>query len=99
VKETYRNMGEAIARDPKVLDYAMEAVRRQGIVPVRKAVRGGTDGSRLSAMGLLTPNLFCGGQSAHSLCEWLSVPWMAASVGVCLQLLSVWVEKSAGRGG
>jgi di/tripeptidase len=48
-------------------------------------------------MGLLTPNLFCGGQSAHSVREWISVPWMAAAVGVCLQLLSVWVEKSERR--
>ena len=97
VKETYRNMGEFIAKDPKVLNYAVEAVRRQGIEPIRKAVRGGTDGSRLSAMGLLTPNLFCGGQGAHSVREWLSLPWMAAAVGVCLQLLTVWVEKSAVR--
>jgi tripeptide aminopeptidase len=97
IKETYRNMGQAIAKDPKVLDYAIQAVQRQGLEPVRRAVRGGTDGSRLSAMGLLTPNLFCGGQSAHSVREWISVPWMAAAVGVCLQLLSVWVEKSSRR--
>ena len=94
-KATYRNMGEAIARDPKVLDYAIEAVRRQGIEPVRRAIRGGTDGAKLSAMGLLTPNLFAGGQNPHSVEEWLSLEWMAAAVGVCLQLVSVWLDKSS----
>lgn len=94
IMQTYRNMGEHIAKDSKVLDYALLACRRQGIEPVRRAIRGGTDGARLSAMGLLTPNLFTGGQAPHSVREWASLPWMAAAVGVCLQLLDVWVEKS-----
>jgi tripeptide aminopeptidase len=95
VKESYRNMREAIAKDPKVLDYAILAVERQGITPVRRAIRGGTDGSRLSAMGLLTPNIFTGGQAAHSVQEWISLEWMAAAAGVCLQLVAIWVEKSS----
>jgi len=94
IKESYRNMRYHIAKDPKVLEYAVEAVKRQGIDPVRKSIRGGTDGSRLSALGLLTPNLFAGGQAINSEQEWVSLEWMAAAVGVCLQLLSVWVEKS-----
>jgi tripeptide aminopeptidase len=94
IKESYRNMRYHIAKDPKVVDHAIEAVKRQGLDPIRKAIRGGTDGSRLSAMGLLTPNLFAGGQAFHSVKEWVSLEWMAAAVGVCLQLLSVWVEKS-----
>lgn len=94
VTEGYRNMAEHIAKDPKVIDHAVEAVRRQGLSPVRKPVRGGTDGSRLSALGLLTPNIFTGGQAAHSVREWISLQWMAAAVGVCLQLVNVWVEKS-----
>jgi tripeptide aminopeptidase len=94
IKPSYRNMGDAIAKDRKVLDYAVEAVRRQGLEPVRRAVRGGTDGSRLSALGLLTPNLFTGGQGAHSVMEWISLEWMAAAVGVCLHLLEVWVEAA-----
>lgn len=98
IKPTYRNMGDAIAKDPKVIDYAMEAVRRQGLDPLRRAIRGGTDGSKLSAMGLLTPNLFAGGQGAHSVREWISLTWMAAAVGVCLQLIGVWVEKSSADG-
>jgi len=96
IKPSYRNMGYKIAEDPKVLDFALEAVRRQGIVPLRKAIRGGTDGSRLSFMGVLTPNIFAGGQSFHSLQEWVSLEWMAAAVGVSIQLLSVWVERSEG---
>jgi len=95
IKESYRNMRTYIAKDPKVLEHAVEAVRRQGLDPVRKAIRGGTDGSRLSAQGLLTPNLFAGGQAVHSVREWVSLEWMAAAVGVCLQLLSVWTEKSS----
>jgi tripeptide aminopeptidase len=95
IKESYRNMRAYIAKDPKVLEYAVEAVRRQGLEPVRKAIRGGTDGSRLSVQGLLTPNLFAGGQAVHSVREWVSLEWMAAAVGVCLQLLSVWTEKSS----
>jgi tripeptide aminopeptidase len=95
LKESYRNMRTYIAKDPKVLHYAIEAVQRQGLAPIRRAIRGGTDGSRLSAMGLLTPNLFAGGQGIHSVQEWVSLEWMAAAVGVCLQLLSVWVEKSS----
>jgi tripeptide aminopeptidase len=98
IKPTYRNMKDHLATEPKVVDYALEAVRRQGVSPVRRAIRGGTDGAKLSAMGLLCPNLFAGGQAPHSVREWVSLPWMAAAVGVCLQLLSVWVEKSGGGG-
>ena len=94
IQPTYRNMGDHIAKDAKVIDYAIEAVRRQGLKPVRRAIRGGTDGSKLSALGLLTPNLFAGGQGAHSVREWVSLDWMAETVGVCLQLIAVWIEKS-----
>ena len=94
IKPSYRNMGDHIAKDPKVIDHAVEAVRRQGLEPIRRAVRGGTDGSRLSALGLLTPNLFTGGQSAHSVMEWISVQWMAAAVGVCVNLVEVWMEEA-----
>jgi tripeptide aminopeptidase len=93
IKETYRNMAGRIAQDPKVLDHTVTAVGRQGLVPLRRAVRGGTDGAKLSALGLLTPNLFAGGQAAHSVREWISLGWMAAAVGVCLQLIDVWVES------
>jgi tripeptide aminopeptidase len=94
VKTSYRNMAYPIAEDPKVLHYALEAVTRQGITPIRRAIRGGTDGARLSFMGLLTPNIFAGGQNFHSVQEWVSLDWMAAATEVCIQLLDVWVEKT-----
>ncbi len=94
IKESYRNMSYKIAEDPKVLEYALEAVSRQGIQPIQRPIRGGTDGSRLSFMGLLTPNIFAGSQSYHSTHEWASLEWMAEAVAVTLQLLGVWVERS-----
>lgn len=98
ITESYRNMAYRIAEDPRVLEHALEAVRRQGIEPIRKPIRGGTDGARLSFMGLLTPNLFAGGQEMHSVSEWVSLEWMAEAVGVCVQLLSVWAEAAAPSG-
>jgi tripeptide aminopeptidase len=95
VKESYRNMAYKIAEDPKVLEYAFEAVRRLGLEPVRRAIRGGTDGARLSFMGLLTPNIWAGGQSFHSVQEWVSLEWMAKASEVALHLLQVWAERSA----
>ncbi len=95
VKESYRNMGYKIAEDPRVLEHAMDAVRRLGIEPVRRAIRGGTDGSRLSFMGLLTPNIWAGGQNFHSVQEWVSLEWMARAAEATLQLLQIWVERSA----
>jgi tripeptide aminopeptidase len=92
-KESYRNMAFKIAEDPKVLHHALEAIRRQGIAPVQHPIRGGTDGSRLSYMGLLTPNIFNGAQSYHSVHEWLSLEWMTASAECCIQVLKVWEEQ------
>ncbi len=94
VKESYRNMALKIAETPQVLDHALEAVTRQGITPIRRAIRGGTDGARLSFMGLPTPNLFAGGQNFHSVQEWVSLEWMTAATEVCVQLLDIWVEKA-----
>ena len=95
VRESYRNMAYKIAEDPKVLEYAFEAVRRLGMEPVRRAIRGGTDGARLSFMGLLTPNVWAGGQNFHSVQEWVSLEWMAKASEVTLHLLQVWVDRSA----
>ena len=69
--------------------------RLQGIEPVRKAIRGGTDGARLSFMGLPTPNVWAGGQNFHSLKEWVSLDWMVGAVETTLQILAVWTRKSA----
>lgn len=95
VKEQYRNMGYKIAEDPRVLDYALESTRRLGLEPLQKAIRGGTDGARLSFMGVLTPNLWAGGQNFHSKREWVSREWMASAVANALTILSIWVEKSS----
>jgi len=93
--ESYRNMAYKIRKDPKVLDYALEACRRIDVDPKRQAIRGGTDGARLSYMGLLTPNIWAGGQNFHSVREWVSLEWMAKAVEVTLELLGVWVAKSS----
>jgi tripeptide aminopeptidase len=94
IEESYRNMAYKIREDPKVLDYALEAVERIGLEPVRQAIRGGTDGARLSYMGLLTPNVWAGGQNFHSVREWVSLDWMSKAVEATLEILTVWVEKS-----
>ena len=94
-EESYRNMAYKIREDAKVLDYALEAVERIGVTPKRQAIRGGTDGARLSYMGVLTPNVWAGGQNFHSVREWVSLEWMASAVQATLETLSVWVEKSA----
>jgi tripeptide aminopeptidase len=94
IDETYRNMAYKIREDSKVLDYALEAVERIGIAPIRQAIRGGTDGARLSFMGLLTPNVWAGGQNFHSVREWVSLEWMTKAVEATLEILTVWVEKS-----
>ena len=95
IEESYRNMAYKIREDSKVLDYALEAVERIGVTPKRQAIRGGTDGARLSYMGLLTPNVWAGGQNFHSVREWVSLEWMKSAVEGTLEILTVWVEKSA----
>jgi len=95
IEESYRNMAYKINEDPAVLEVALEAVDRMGIEPLRRAIRGGTDGARLSFMGLLTPNVWAGGQNFHSVNEWVSLEWMAKAVEVTLNILEVWVDRSA----
>ena len=72
VKAQYRNMKQVIDRHPETVDYAIEAIRRAGLTPVRSSIRGGTDGSRLSFMGLPCPNIFAGEHAFHSRLEWVS---------------------------
>jgi tripeptide aminopeptidase len=96
VKEAYLNMRYKIEEEPRLIEYADEAVRRAGLEPRHTLVRGGTDGARLSYMGLLTPNLFTGGEAFHSKIEWVPVQVMEQSVEVIVNLASVWAEKSLG---
>jgi tripeptide aminopeptidase len=94
VQESYRNLGEVLAEHPAVVENAREAYRRSGLEPREEAIRGGTDGSRLSVMGLPTPNLFAGAHSFHSRHEWVSAQDMEKAVEVIVNLARVWEEKS-----
>jgi tripeptide aminopeptidase len=95
IKPSYRNMKYQLDAEPRVVEYADQAVRRAGLTPVRMPVRGGTDGSRLSFMGLLTPNLFNGSMNFHGKREWVPLEWMDKSVETVLHLMDIWTEKSA----
>lgn len=94
-EESYRNMRFVLARHPRVVELALEAVRRAGLAPRLGAIRGGTDGARLSAMGLPTPNLFTGGHLFHSRLEWVAVEDLAACVDTLEQLVRLWAEPPA----
>jgi tripeptide aminopeptidase len=94
VEESYRNMKEYLDADPAVTGAAEEATRRAGIEPWREPIRGGTDGTMLSARGLLTPNIFTGGHQFHSVLEWASVQEMAASAATIVELAKLWAEPA-----
>jgi tripeptide aminopeptidase len=94
VQESYRNMKEVLDQHPQVVEYAREAVRRAGIPLRESAIRGGTDGCRLSFMGLPTPNVFAGEHNFHSRLEWVSVQDMEKSVEVIVNLARLWEERA-----
>jgi tripeptide aminopeptidase len=96
IAESYRNMKEVLDRYPAIAEHAREAIRRVGLEPRSRPIRGGTDGSRLSFMGLPTPNLFAGEHNFHSRLEWVSVQDMEKAVEVMVQLCRVWEEKTLG---
>ena len=96
IEESYRNMREVLDQRPEIADHAREAIRRAGLEPHSRPIRGGTDGSRLSFMGLPTPNLFAGEQNFHSRLEWVSVHDMEKAVEVIVHLCRVWEERSRG---
>jgi len=96
IEESYRNMREVLDHHPLVVEHAREAMRRAGITPIEKPIRGGTDGSRLSFMGLPTPNLFAGEHNFHSRLEWVSVQDMEKAVEVMVNLARVWEEGAGG---
>jgi tripeptide aminopeptidase len=95
VRHTYRNMKPVIEANPRVVEAALEAIRRAGVEPRLAITRGGTDGAVLSAQGLPTPNLFTGGQEYHSVREWASVQDMAAAAATIVELAGVWAESPA----
>jgi tripeptide aminopeptidase len=92
VTPQYRNMADGLKKEPRALAFAEEATRRAGLRPKLTIVRGGTDGSRLTEMGLPTPNLSTGEHNPHSPLEWTCLEEMAAAVGVLVELAHVWGE-------
>ena len=94
VKEQYRNMKEIIKDVPFVTDYAIEAMKKAGITPKPTIIRGGTDGSRLSFMGLPCPNVFTGEMAIHSKHEYVSVQDMQKAVDTLVELLQIWEQKT-----
>jgi tripeptide aminopeptidase len=99
VQESYRNMKEILDGYPQVADCAREAIRRSGLEVRERPIRGGTDGCRLSFMGLPTPNIFAGEHNFHSRLEWVSVQDMEKAVEVIVNLACVWEERTAGGAG
>ena len=97
VVEQYRNMKKVLDTCPQVADFAAEAMLRAGVTPVRSSIRGGTDGSRLSFMGLPCPNIFAGEHAFHSRQEWVSVQDMEKAALTLVHLAMVWGESSFDR--
>src|SRR5256886_7035250 len=95
VKPQYRNMKQVIDRHPEIVDYAIEAIQRAGLKPVRSSIRGGTDGSRLSFMGLPCPNIFAGEHAFHSRLGWGRRQDMEKAVQTIVHLAMVWEERAA----
>jgi len=95
VKESYLNMGPKLAGNPRIVEIAMEASRAVGAAPWLDIIRGGTDGARLSYMGILTPNLFTGGQNYHSVREWASLQTMEKATQLIGKIAAGWVSEAA----
>lgn len=94
VTEQYRNMKAVLDRHPEIVAYALEAIRRAGMEPRRGSIRGGTDGSRLSFMGLPTANIFAGGHAFHSPLEFVSSQDMEKAVKTIVELARIWEERT-----
>jgi tripeptide aminopeptidase len=95
IAESYRNMKEVLDHHPQAVEYAREAIRRSGLTVRERPIRGGTDGCRLSFMGLPTPNIFAGEHNFHSRLEWVSVQDMEKAVEVIVNLARVWEESAS----
>jgi tripeptide aminopeptidase len=92
VTPQYRNMAEGLVNEPRAVDFAEEAMKRAGLAPRRTIVRGGTDGSRLTELGLPTPNLSCGEHNLHSPLEWTCLEEMEIAARVLVELARIWGE-------
>jgi len=98
VRPQYPNMRSYLEPFPEIVQTAERAIRAEGIEPVRTPIRGGTDGSRLSAMGLPTPNIFTGGHEYHSVREWASLQEMAAAAATVVRLAGEWARAPRAAG-
>ena len=96
VRPQYPNMRKHLEAFPEVSAAAARAIRAEGIEPLRNPIRGGTDGSMLSARGLPTPNIFAGGHEFHSVREWVTVQDMAAAAAVVVRLAGEWADRPPG---
>jgi len=94
VSEQYRNMKEVLDNHPQIMEIGLEAIRRVGLQPLRRSIRGGTDGSRLSFMGLPCPNIFAGGHAFHGKQEWVSVQDMESAVRTIVHIAALWEERA-----
>ena len=95
VTESYLNMGPKLDENPRIVEIAMEATRAAGVEPRIDVIRGGTDGARLTTMGILTPNVFTGGANYHSVREWASLQTMEKATQVILKIAEGWVAEAA----
>ena len=93
-KEQYRNMKEILDQHPQVVAYAEEAIKRVGLTVIKESIRGGTDGSRLSYMGLPCPNIFTGMQNIHGKQEWIGVSDMVKATQTIINLSMIWEERT-----
>jgi tripeptide aminopeptidase len=93
IRKQYRNMRYWLEKDSRPVDFALEAVRSVGLEPGLNFIRGGTDGSRLTEMGLPTPNIFCGFHEVHSQREWVSLQDMVRSGRTVLEVMRIWRER------
>jgi len=93
IKAQYRNMKQILDQHPKIVQFGVEAIERAGVVAKQQSIRGGTDGSRLSFMGLPCPNIFAGEHAFHSKQEWVSVQDMEKAVQTIINIACIWEEK------
>ena len=93
IRKQYRNMAYWLSQDMRPVELAREAIRAAGLQPVEQPIRGGTDGSRLTELGLPTPNLFCGAHNLHGPLEWVAVQDMELAVQVCVHLAQLWERE------
>ena len=93
-QEQYRNMKEVLDNNPQVMEYAEEAIQRAGLTVRKESIRGGTDGSRFSYMGMPCPNIFTGMQNIHSKLEWIGTKDMAKAAETIVHLSMIWEERS-----